>query len=66
MEKAAQIQYLLKLKGKKQRDIAVAAGVSETTVSLVIKGALRSPKTERVIARILAMSRKKLFPEVAA
>ena len=64
MEKAAQIQYLLKLKGKTQRDVAGVAGVSETTVSLVIKGVLRSPKTERAIARLLTIPRKKLFPEV--
>ncbi len=66
MMQVAQIRFLLKIHDKTQRDVARHLGVSEAAVSQVINGKRRSQRIEKALARILGVSRKVLFPEVAA
>ncbi len=66
MENAAKIQYFLKIKGKKQSDVARKAGVSEALVSMVINGTRRSRRIENTLVKMVGIKRQVLFPEVAA
>ena len=66
MERAAKIQYLLKVKGTKQQDIANSLGVDKSTVSQVINGKRRSERIARALAKATGIRYEALFPEVAA
>lgn len=66
MEQAAYIQYLLKIRGKRQKDLAKKLGVTEASVSQVINGHRRSKRIEKALARMVGMPHKALFPELAA
>jgi len=66
MERAAQIQYLLKIKGKRQQDVAELLGVNKATVSQVVNGKRRSKRIEKALARMVGVRHEVLFGEAVA
>ena len=66
MEQAAQIQFLLKIKGIRQKDVASKLEVSPAVVSQVINGKRRSARIEKALAKITGIKINILFPKLAA
>jgi len=56
-------QYLLKLRGITQKQIAQELGVSQMSVSSEINGTLRSHKVRCAIAEKIGISVNDVFPE---